>query len=71
VPEDEEPEVTVRFVPQPVCLPGDPELVWLLARRENLTADEAGLALARVEEEFWASKPGQKLQARPGRTDVS
>jgi len=62
VEDDGEAEVPVKFVAQPVCLPGDPELVWLLARRENLTAEEAGLALARAEEEFWASKTGQKLQ---------
>lgn len=57
-----EPEVTLKFVPFPVCLSGDPELVWLLAKRENLSPDEAGIALAKAEEEFWLSKPGQKLQ---------
>ena len=62
VADDEgEPEVAVKFVPFPVCLPGDPELVWLLAKRENLGPDEAGIALARTEEEFWLSKTGQKL----------
>jgi len=59
--DDGEPEVTLKFVPFPVSLPGDPELVWLLAKRENLSAEEAGMALAKSEEEFWASKPGQKL----------
>ena len=59
---DEEPEATLKFVPFPVSLPGDPELVWLLAKRENLTAEEAGMALGKAEEEFWASKMGQKLQ---------
>ena len=59
--EDGEPEVSLKFVPFPVCLPGDPELVWLLAKRENLSPDEAGMALAKVEEEFWLSKTGQKL----------
>lgn len=54
-------EATLKFVPFPVCLSGDPELVWLLAKRENLTPDEAGLALAKAEEEFWLSKSGQKL----------
>jgi hypothetical protein len=44
-----------------VCLPGDKELVWLLAKRETLTPDEAGVALTKLEEEFWASKTGQKL----------
>ena len=58
---DEEQEIKLQFVPFPVCLPGDPELVWCLAKRENMTPEEAGIALAKVEEEFWASKHGQKL----------
>jgi hypothetical protein len=58
---DGEQEVTLKFVPFPVSLPGDPELVWLLAKRENLSAEEAGVTLAKAEEEFWASKQGQKL----------
>jgi hypothetical protein len=53
--------VTLKFVPFPVCLPGDKELVWLLAKRENLSPEEAGIALSKLEEEFWASKTGQKL----------
>ena len=57
----EEQEVTLEFVPFPVCLRGDKELVWLLAKRENLTPEEAGIALSKLEEEFWASKTGQKL----------
>jgi len=57
----EEQEITLKFVPFPVCLPGDKELVWLLGKRENLSAEEAGIALTKVEEEFWASKTGQKL----------
>ena len=57
----DEQEITLKFVPFPVCLPGDPELVWLLAKRENMTPDEAGISLAKIEEEFWASKTGQKL----------
>lgn len=59
--ESEDPEVTLKFVPFPVSLPGDPELAWLLAKRENLSTDEAGIALSKVEEEFWASKAGQKM----------
>ena len=59
--DSEEQEVTLKFVPFPVCLPGDKELVWLLAKRENLTPEEAGIALSKLEEEFWASKAGQKL----------
>jgi hypothetical protein len=57
----EEQEITLKFVPFPVCLPGDKELVWLLGKRENLSAEEAGMALTKAEQEFWASKTGQKL----------
>jgi hypothetical protein len=57
----DEQEITLKFVPFPVCLPGDQELVWLLAKRENLSPEEAGIALAKIQEEFWASKTGQKL----------
>lgn len=57
----EEEEVKVPFVPFPVALPEDPELLWVLARRENLAPNEATRALASIEEEFWASKNGQKL----------
>lgn len=61
-PEDTgEPEVPLKFVPFPVSLPGDPELVWLLAKRENLSPDEAGIALTKAQDDFWASKTGQKL----------
>jgi hypothetical protein len=59
----EDPEAAkVPFVPFPVALPEDPELVWVLARREDLGPDEAARALASIEEEFWATKGGQKLQ---------
>ena len=54
-------EITLKFVPFPVCLPGDKELVWLLGKRENLAPEEAGMALTKAETEFWASKTGQKL----------
>jgi hypothetical protein len=59
--ESDEQEITLKFIPFPVCMPGDKELVWLLAKRENMSPDEAGIALSKVEEEFWASKTGQKL----------
>jgi len=42
-------------------LPEDPELVWVLARREDLAPEEATRALASIQEEFWATKNGQKL----------
>jgi hypothetical protein len=57
----EEQEIVLKFVPFPVCLPGDKELVWLLAKRENMSPQEAGIALSKVEEDFWGSKTGQKL----------
>ena len=57
----DEQEITLKFIPFPVCLPGDKELVWLLAKRENMSPDEAGIALSKMEEEFWASKTGQKM----------
>lgn len=55
-------EVKVPFVPFPVVLPEDEELVWMLARQEDLAPDEASRALAMLEEEFWATKKGQQLQ---------
>jgi len=57
----DEPEVTLKFVSFPVALPGDPELIWALAKRENMTGEEAGIALNKIEDDFWASKTGQKL----------
>jgi hypothetical protein len=57
----DEQEVTLKFVPFPVALPSDPELVWMLAKRENLNGEEAAVTLAKIEEEFWATKAGQKL----------
>ena len=57
----DEQEVTLKFVSFPVALPGDPELIWALAKRENMTGEEAGIALTKIEDEFWASKTGQKL----------
>ena len=56
-----EQEITLKFAPFPVSLPGDKELVWALAKRENMTPAEAAAALTKAEEDFWASKTGQKL----------
>jgi hypothetical protein len=58
---EEEPEVTLKFVAFPVAMPGDPELTWSLAKRENMSNDEAAMALTKIEDDFWASKIGQKL----------
>jgi len=61
----DEQEVKLKFVPFPVALPGDPELVWLLGKRENLSTEEASIALGKAEEDFWGSKAGLKcLQDR-------
>lgn len=57
----EEEIITLKFIPFPVSLPGDKELVWFLAKRENMTHEEAGIALAKAEDNFWGSKTGQKL----------
>ncbi len=57
----DEQEIVLKFVPFPVALPGDPELIWALAKRENLTNEEAAIALHKIEDDFWASKTGQKL----------
>jgi hypothetical protein len=59
--EDEDPGIALKFVPFPVALPGDPELVWILGKRETMTNEEAGIAVTKIEEDFWASKTGQKL----------
>jgi hypothetical protein len=59
---EEETDPATPFVPFPVCLPGDPELIWVLGRQENLAPEEAAVALHRIEGDFWASKTGQKLQ---------
>ena len=60
-PESTEPEVTLKFVAFPVAMPGDAEMIWALAKRENLTNDEAAMALTKLQDDFWASKAGQKL----------
>lgn len=57
----DESEITLKFVPFPACLPGDQELIWALAKRENMTNDEAAIALTKIEDDFWASTNGQKL----------
>jgi hypothetical protein len=58
---EEESEIPSKFVPFPVAMPGDKELIWLLAKRETMSPDEAGIALTKVEEDFWGSKAGQKF----------
>ena len=57
---DGDAEVTLKFIAFPVALPGDVEMIWALAKRENLTNDEAAMALVKLQDDFWASKAGQK-----------
>ena len=59
---EEVEEVKTPFVPFPVALPEDPELLWVLARREDLGPDDAARALASIEQEFWETKAGLKAQ---------
>jgi hypothetical protein len=59
--EDGEDEFKPKYIPFPVSLQSDPELVWVLARGENLTPEEAAITLTKTQEDFWASKQGQKL----------
>lgn len=68
IPLDEEevkPEIKIKFTPFPVALPGDPKLIWIMAKRETMTTEEAGRALHEAQVEFWESKSGQ-LQLRKG-----
>lgn len=68
-PDEGDDEVKPKFAPFPVSLPGDPELVWFMARDERMTPDEAVMTLAKAQEAFWESKAGQKhLQKRTERT---
>jgi hypothetical protein len=58
-----------KFVPFPVSLPADPEMVWLLGRDERMTPEDAAIALAKAQDAFWESKAGQQhLQKRTERT---
>lgn len=50
------------YVLFPLVLPSDPELVWGLGRREDLSPDDAARSLARIEQEFWETKKGQEMQ---------
>lgn len=59
----EEEPTPAPFVPFPVVLPEDPELVWVLGRREDFSAEESARALAKIEEEFWETKKGLELQS--------
>lgn len=67
--EDDDGTAKPKFAPFPVSLPSDPEYVWLLARDERMTPDDASVALAKIQESFWESKAGQQhLRKRVERT---
>lgn len=59
--EEGDDEFKPKYVPFPVSLESDPELVWVLARGENLTPEEGAIQLTKIQDDFWASKQGQKL----------
>lgn len=59
---EQEEEVKAKMMPFPVALETDPELVWVLARQETLSTKEAAITLDRLQDDFWGSKAGQKLQ---------
>jgi hypothetical protein len=69
VEESEEDEIKAKFVAFPVALEADAELVWILARDERMTPEEASIALAKSQDSFWESKAGQQhLRKRVERT---
>ena len=58
----EEQEITLKFVPFPVCLPGDKELIWLLAKRENLSPGGGGYCAVQARGGLLGlPKSGQKM----------
>jgi hypothetical protein len=64
-----EDEIKPTFVPFPVALESDPELVWILARDERMSPEEAAIALNKAQDGFWESKAGQlHLRKRVDRT---
>jgi hypothetical protein len=57
---DDKPQ-KLQYLPFPVCLSGDPCLVWLMGRASTLSESEARIALNALEGDFWASKKGLAL----------
>ena len=57
----DEEQKAAPWVPFPFALPGDPDNVWMLARREDFGPDEAARALMHMEAEFWETSRGLKL----------
>lgn len=61
LPDDPDAEAyKPKFIPFPVALPGDPESVWFLAKREDLSNDDAGRAASELQAEYWESRAGQR-----------
>ncbi len=48
-----------------------PATRFVETKRESLTPDEATIALAKIEEDFWASQTGQKLIRDRGGAEFS
>jgi hypothetical protein len=66
---EEGEEEKIKYVPFPVAMETDPELVWMLARDERMTPEDAAIALSKAQESFWESKGGQQhLRNRTERT---
>ncbi len=64
-----EEEIKIKYVPFPVAMETDPELIWMLGRDERLTPEEAAISLHKTQESFWESKAGQQhLRKRTERT---
>jgi hypothetical protein len=62
-------EVKITYVPFPISMDTDPELIWLLGRDERLSPEEAAISLSKAQENFWESKAGQEhLSKRTERT---
>lgn len=62
-------EIKATFVPFPIAMETDPELIWMLARDERMTPSDAAIALTKAQESFWESKAGQQhLRKRVERT---
>ena len=49
---EDDDEMKPKLVPFPVSLEADPELVWMLARDERMTPQEAMIALAKSQDSF-------------------
>jgi hypothetical protein len=62
-------EVKITYIPFPVAMETDPELIWMLGRDEQLSPEEAAISLSKAEQSFWESKAGQEhLSKRTERT---